>query len=377
MSSRTLAGLLLAYSVRGAVLLAAQQPQSLGQPLAEYGEPFSRINGLRELADGRLLVSDSRERTLQLIDLASGSAKRISRDGQGPGEYRGIVALVPLPEDQTLLVDAGNRRFLRLGPDGEPVETIGLPRLAPPAGVAGTPVRALSALGLLPPRGVDRWGRLYFQTFYLGFRGESPPDSSAILRWALGSTTVDSVGWVRSGGPGQVFAPAEVWQVALEGRVIRAIPSPYHITLVDSAGRSASGPAVPYTPIRVTEAERERIREERAGRMRQMMSTEVGARAMAGSGGPPSMPPLEFAESKPPFHGTDAVQVAPDGEIWVARTRAEGDRVPVFDVFDQSGRLARRIALGFGSRLVGFGRGVVYVVRTDEDDLEYLQRYRR
>jgi hypothetical protein len=36
----------------------------------------------------------------------------------------------------------------------------------------------------------------------------------------------------------------------------------------------------------------------------------------------------------------------------------------------------RRVTFPEKSRLVGFGEGTVYTVRTDDDDLQYLERYR-
>jgi hypothetical protein len=48
----------------------------------------------------------------------------------------------------------------------------------------------------------------------------------------------------------------------------------------------------------------------------------------------------------------------------------------VYDVFDVAGRLTRQIALDGERVIVGFGAGAVYVARTDEDDLQWLERYR-
>jgi hypothetical protein len=46
-------------------------------------------------------------------------------------------------------------------------------------------------------------------------------------------------------------------------------------------------------------------------------------------------------------------------------------------VFDQQGRKIAEVTLRPRSRVVGFGQGTVYVARSDEDDLQYLERYRR
>ena len=77
----------------------------------------------------------------------------------------------------------------------------------------------------------------------------------------------------------------------------------------------------------------------------------------------------------PPFPAAAAV-VAPDGRLWVLRTRAHDDAIPSYDVFDGRGQLAERIALPRQTRLVGFGARTVYLARKDDDDLQYLQRYR-
>lgn len=40
------------------------------------------------------------------------------------------------------------------------------------------------------------------------------------------------------------------------------------------------------------------------------------------------------------------------------------------------GRLVLKVRLQPRSRVIGFGKGSVYVVRRDDEDLEYLERYR-
>lgn len=367
--------------------LPAQQPTPLGRPVAEFEEPFSRVSGMRELSDGRVIVSDQRDKVVQLIDLQRQTARRIGREGSGPGEYAMPTTLFPLPNDQTLLVDLMNRRFLMIRPDGTPGESVGPPTLN-----TGGPVQIG---GLVNPRGVDAQGRLYFQE--MGFRMDGPaPDSVAVLRWTPGQTRVDTAAWVKgppttmtttpagSGGGGGgmrftmgtslVWAPQESWAVAGHGRVARVQPDPYRVVWYDASRRATAGPAVPYSPIRVTEADKRAYIEQQAANPPTMV--------MIGGGGGtsvqrPQLPEPTFAETKPAFTGNTAVMASPEGEVWVLRTRAANDQTPVYDVFDASGRLVRKISLARGSRVVGFGRNSLYVVRTDEDDLEYLQKFAR
>lgn len=356
---------------------AAQQLQPLGRPLVEYPEPFSRISGVRELADGRLIIADSREKTLQLIDLSTGASRTISREGRGPGEYLTIATLLPMPNDQTLVTDMGNRRFLRLGPDGAVIETISLPDLTMVSAAAGEPamMQELGSLSLMLARAADQWGRLYFQRASMRLPGTVVPDSGAILRWTVGQPRVDSAGWVRLNGSGQMFAPQELWQVSPTGGIIRVLPDPYRLLAVDSLGRRTLGPAIAYTPIRVTAAERKAIEAQRAGAMQQVMRAQSQATGRAVSGAPASGPQITFAAEKPPVDGP--IAVAPDGQVWALRSRADGDDVPVYDVFSPAGQVLRRVSLAPRSRLLGFGQRTVYIARVDEDDLEWLQKYGR
>jgi hypothetical protein len=48
----------------------------------------------------------------------------------------------------------------------------------------------------------------------------------------------------------------------------------------------------------------------------------------------------------------------------------------VIDVFDGSAKKTGEVLLPVGCRVVGFGRGTVYLARTDQDDLQWLERYR-
>ena len=110
-----------------------------------------------------------------------------------------------------------------------------------------------------------------------------------------------------------------------------------------------------------------------------MITMGGGGGRAAGAPTSIQLPEPEFEDTKPPFvgDGPASVLVTPEGEVWVPRTRPSGDKVPTYDVFDRVGNLAKRVTLNPDSRVVGFGKGTVYVLRADEDDLQHLQRFRR
>jgi hypothetical protein len=48
---------------------------------------------------------------------------------------------------------------------------------------------------------------------------------------------------------------------------------------------------------------------------------------------------------------------------------------PTYDIVDGQGKVFERVELPRRTKLVGFGAKSLYVVRLDEDDLQYLQRH--
>ena len=379
----------------GPLAVQGQQKTALTRPEAEFAEPFTQVSGIRELPGGRVLVSDIRDKIVQLVDLGTGAASAIGREGQGPEEYLLPSGLYPLPDGGALLQDFGNRRFLTIGPDGKIGKAVSPPQ--PPAPTEGAARGGAFFVGaLIDARAADGRGNLYFQGLALpGGPGGQTGDSIPIMRWDR-ARSVDTVAWlpvteamrpqvartgnavsVRIGG-NRAWSSQVQWGVAADGRIALVEPDPYRVTWVQGGGR-ATGPSVATSPIRVTEADKKEYRE-------QMSRTRPVMMAFGGPGGRTAAPPPsvsatqddpEWPETKPVFSGRQAVLVTPEGEVWVERLRKAGDRLPVYDVFDGAGRLTRQITLRPQSRVVGFGKGTVYVTRSDEDDLQYLERYRR
>ena len=98
---------------------------------------------------------------------------------------------------------------------------------------------------------------------------------------------------------------------------------------------------------------------------------------MGGDG--PSVEEEEWGETFPPFR-EDGTLVSPANDLWVLRWLPV-DRPPQMDVFGPDGALKGSVVLPEGRELIGFGRGpggsdVVYLVRTDEVDLKWQERYR-
>ena len=77
-----------------APVLTAQKTASLSKPDAETTESFTQVTAIRELPSGKLLVADSRDKVVHLVDLAAGAMTKVGREGNGPGEYALPMALI-------------------------------------------------------------------------------------------------------------------------------------------------------------------------------------------------------------------------------------------------------------------------------------------
>ncbi|HSA54390.1 MAG TPA: hypothetical protein VLE53_01745 [Gemmatimonadaceae bacterium] len=343
---------------------------TLSRVEAELSQPFSQIDGVRELRDGRVIVLDTRDRVVQLVDLARGTMAQIGRHGSGPGEYRAPVRLFAIGGDSSAIFDGGNSRIMVILPDGRPGP-------AAPVVVKASQMASMSVSQRYVPEASDTTGRLYRRTGILVFTPEGPkrPDTAAIERWDRARDRHEIIAplrmrFVPSGrwngppelhvmGPSMPFTNGDGWAVAPDGRVAIVRYENYRVEYVLPTGERVVGPSIPWQPIRVAEGHKEEWREEQ----------ERNARG-APDDGPEQK---EWPELLPPFLG-GAASFAPDGMLWVKRTTVAGGPA-TYDVIDPAGRVVRQVVLRAGSRVVGFGNRSVFVSRYDQDDLQYLQRY--
>jgi hypothetical protein len=369
-----------ALTLSGPGSARAQNTISLDEPAAAYAEPFSLIGGIRELNDGRVLVSDALEEALYVLDSGLQGAEQISRKGQGPDEYRQPDGLFSWPGDSVLMVDLGNGRMTVIGADYGFGRTI--------------PVVQQEAMGLqiIIPQGVDGRGHLYYQP-----RGDGViRDSADIVRWepeAAGAAEpvvrikLADVTERTSGGGNEVrqevrpvpLSPEDGWAVGVDGAVAVVRAGDYHVDWVRPDGSVVSGPPVPWKPVPVKAADKEAWAEDLAANGMMMMVTndngQMNARMRRGGGREPEVDQFEWPDVKPPFD-PGSVRVDPMGYAWVERHVPAGDR-PVLDVFDPAGGLVASVAIPLRSSLRGFGDGSLYVTRRDDLGFQWLERYDR
>ena len=341
--------------------------------MVEHEETFSRIKNVLALADGRVVVPDASEKKLMLLDFTNQRASEIARTGSGPREYQTPGGVYRGRGGAAMVYDQQQRRFLPILANGTAGDVVALPT-APTSMVVsdrGPDQFVPDTLGNVVSQRTDaRSGQIETRLVGIDARGTEREIAK------LASPASRDVG---GGSPGVVmrqivrYSPADIWALAPDGWVAVISASPYRVRWISPTGKTVDGPVIPFTALPVTQADREAARTTNPNRPPASIST-------SGPGGqrttpitPPRTEPL-FADSKPAFPvqvpGIDGM-----GRLWIERHVAAG-AAPTYDVLDRSGAVVDRIAFPAGTRLAGFGPGVVFAVRTDEDDLLHLQRYR-
>jgi len=344
---------------------------ALGAPAATIEHGFTRITGVRELEDGRLLVADAGEPRLYVVDWTARRVQPSGREGQGPGEYRAVGQLHPFGRDTTLLGDGRLGRWLVVVGDR----------------ITGAVDYGREQRASLPTAHGAGWrGRLLVSkpTHLRSVEGDAlldergRADSLLLLRVDVRTGRSDTVGRVRGafrglrsvrrpvepGGPPvgwllrNPLAAEEQAVLFPDGWIALARSDPYRVEWIAPDGRRRPGAPLPFTPVPVDDRQK---------------AAAVARRFAAGAGWTPADMPPDWPRVLPPFLD-QALVAASSGEVVVRRTPSAAARSIAYDVVDRRGALVRTFVLPDDERLVGVGRRAAYVVRTARDDVQWLQR---
>ena len=351
------------------LLLQGAPTLTLGTPTATLDAEFTRVSAVRELADGRVLITDEADQRVVVGDWKSGSVKQIGREGQGPGEYERPRHLFALAGDSTLLIDALAGRWLVLAGDSI-VRTV--PASAPP-------IQA----GARIPLGADARG-FVAATRPIGMPTGTAPrslpprrDSTYLIRVNRRVGTGDTVATIAS-RPGRinvtgpierptrveiVMNPLSVGDQAVvfqDGWIAVARVDPYGVDWIAPDGRVVGGSPLPFERHPVTEEEKRAILRRQAD--------ERGTEPRE----PAAVP--DWPATLPPFL-VGAVLPGADGRAWIRRIRRAGESRVQYDIVGRNGALAARLALGEREHVAGVSRTAVFTVETDADGIQRLRRH--
>jgi hypothetical protein len=217
----------------------------------------------------------------------------------------------------------------------------------------------------------------------------SYPDSAELLRFDPSRGVLETLALLKvpelpppplpggEGFRGKAAEPQDDWAVGRDGSVAIVRSRDYSVEWLTPGGATTAGSAHGYQPVRIGDQEKAMWLGEQAGSNVGMRTGQTGTVAVFRSGRenhsslinmydwPRVLPPMKPGRT----------MVAPNGEAWVERYTAAGE-APLVDRFDRSGRRAAQLRLPPGRRVAGFGKGVVFLVLTDEVGLQWVERHR-
>jgi hypothetical protein len=425
---------LLAVGAQQAVLAAGALPATrpLGKVRATSAELLGAVSQVRALPDGRVLVNDNLGRKVVLYDSALKSFTVIADTTSATANAYSSRAggLIAYTGDSSLFVDPTSLSMLVIDGKGHVARVMSVPQ--------PNDVRALIG-GPNGTPGFDGQGRLVYRSSAQaqmrsvasapgaeggtsGFGMLTPPESLAVVRIALPTRTVDTVGYVKiakqnisvtRGEDGRMSVTATInplpviddWAVTSDGRVCIVRGQEYRMDCYGATSDRAGSNKVPFawkhlddsakfgiidSTRKTMEVLRQQTLARAAGggvdpgdlaaatgmivqfggvgaRTPTSRSGTTGSRGAGGSGGAAGIqiPPLQFVNPSelpdyaPPF--TDgSVRGDMDGNVWI-RTTNTFSGGSEYDIVNSKYELTDRVLVPPGRVIAGFGKGVVYM----------------
>lgn len=340
---------------------------SLRPPDATLGEPFTSIYSVRELSDGRVLISDyGQDNRVVVADLVSGRVRTVGSVGAGPGEYRQAGRLFALPGDSTLLIDSPQRGRWWLLMHHDSIVANVPPDLPALRVVGGSPSGVDDRGRVLGVRSAVRSEKLAHNRIRLqliaviGERNSSEADTIARLRGdeyqITQGGTRERPFWAQIQLSGSVAEQALMFP---DGWVAVVRIEPYRVEWRTASGTWIRGPEVPWEWPRADAKEKAAAFER--------LKRRIGDRAKQDD--------APWADRLAPVRTNSSMIAAPDGNLFVLRAQWSKEPDTRYDVFDRSARRVAVLAMPDSERVVGFGPRSIYISVRDEDGFHRLRRH--
>jgi len=313
---------------------------------ARLESEFTRIVGLRELQDERVLVADRGENRLVVADFRSGAVQPISRRGAGPNEFQLVSTLIPLSGDSTLMADAGSLGRWLLFAGSVVVGTLS---------AETNPFGARSAA----PLGADNAGRV-LAAILPRASNDAPKTIDSLFLVAVHRVTrrADTLTRIRSRHP----STARVF-----GEVVAFRQTPENAVLVRVARVSMDEALLfPDGSVAVVRRAPGRVEWWSGNRLRVIGQDKLELKKAVTSD-PDS--PMRLDDASPTTIGL------PDGRLLVLQPTPDSTTVQAYEVIDRAGVPVAILRLDRQERLVGFGRRWAYSSFTDDNGLQFLRRH--
>jgi hypothetical protein len=347
------------------------RPISLAKANATLDDDFVGLTSMRELADGRVILTDGRDQRIFLADFALGTATPLSRKGKGPLEYSFVGFVYATAADSTIMLDLSNRRWLvfagasvvgTVPPDNPAVE------VSQPMTGADRLGRVLSTKGTNFVAGVRVYTRRDSQVVMLVDRRTGRADSVARVREMPreATKTVDAEGRVTSSSnrATESAAQGEEAFLANDGTLAIIRLEPLRVDWRSPTGTWTRGAPLPITGAAVTAVEREAIVKRRAENAESMRKAGFAA-----------FPDAPIPTTLPALANLRGAIGLPDGRIALQRRSPTSVPSVRYVIVNRKGAIDGEITLAANEQIIGFGARSIYVSFKDADDVQRLRRH--
>jgi len=300
---------------------------------------------------GNIYISDYKLFCIKVFDSSGNFLKTIGREGEGPGEFRGVGDIVIDTSGRIITHDFMNKRFQFFSADGEYADTRlfqdGVENMT--VGPNGDIYLDLQEFDFMDPNGIN-WLRLVRMS---GDLTESKTvDSTSIKLWEMvqvgDAMTMATV----------PYPPDLIWAISGDGNIIIGRSDKYFIRILSNDLEQLGEIRRDLEAPSVSEEDKEAY----------YRSFERDGQA----GLSPAMKnAMKFPRHKPYF--SDIV-VDWDGNILVRWSELVDD-TPVYDVFDAKGGFIGRVSIEGLTSGAMFHSGFVYCRHEEEDELPKIRRY--
>jgi hypothetical protein len=392
------------------------------------------------LPDGKVLVNDILKRRVLLLDSTFSSVSVVADSTSSTANAYGgrTGGLLSYRGDSALFVDPSSMSMLVINAEGRITRVMSAPRpqdvnflIGGPNGTPGFDSRGRLVYRAQPQiRVMTRDGGAGGRNFMPEF-----PDSAPVVRFDLGSRTLDTAGFFRINRPNMSVTQmpnggmsvtsqtnpiptVDDWALLSDGTIAFVKGSDYSITWVDANGEKRSTGKVPYEWQRLDEdgkmalldSARKALEEQRERAQAQMaaggpitafgpvgggaapeiafrMGAAGGAAPPARGGGAPGaagarieLPPINMisADSLPdyrPAFTAGSARGDMEGNLWVRTTSPVGNAGAVYFIINTKGEVIDRVQFPEGRELAGFGRhGDVYLRLRDAEGNARVER---
>jgi hypothetical protein len=361
--------LLLASSAAGAqgsrITLSERPLVRIGQEGDSTAE-FTRITGAIELPSGQIVVSDARSAYIRVFRPDGRFERNLGRVGAGPGEFRNVT-LLPPAGDTVLVWDAGLRRLTLYSPQGRLAGSLRVTASggSRPIGLVGRLPngRWLVATSYVPS--LMRSGGTYADSVRVGTIAASGGGDVAWIGWYPGATFWvwkpnagsdhgESVGFARFGAITRVLTSG--------ANIVIASGGTNEIHVLDATGRIVRRLSTPARPKLIADAERARARDAALAQAESERSRALIEASYARSATP---------AAGPAFDDVRAVR----GDLWIQKFTTDPAAPQQYTVIRLDGTVVGQLMLPSRARLIDAGTNYAWVVTTDDDGVERLEKY--